>query len=137
MKTPFYVFLLVLFSLNLKAQDIHPIDKQLTEWLAVDSNQNTTSMIILTDSAATLWDMEMNKYYKLLMKKLSNEERKALKTTQKNWLVYRDGELDFSYVLYGNMEGTMWRIVRADRRLEIIKKRALELKVYYSVFEEK
>lgn len=79
------------------------------------------------------WDDEMNKYYKLLMDTLSSEEKEKLKIVQRKWIEYRDKELEFSWSMYDNMQGTMWRIVGAGRACNIVKQRALELKSYFDM----
>jgi hypothetical protein len=54
-----------------------------------------------------------------------------LKLAQRKWLEYWDSEFKFSAEMYYNLEGTMWRIVAAERRANIFKDRALALKTYY------
>lgn len=77
------------------------------------------------------WNNEMDKYYGLLVGKLSLIEKEKLEYAQKLWGEYKESELDFEGTMYYNMQGTLWRVVAAERSRQIIKTRALELKEYY------
>ena len=126
---------LLLFSIYASAQEKkgekNPIDERMAKCLSIDSNMTTLGMNNCVYAARDEWDKELNKYYKLLMDSISADEKAKLKEAQRSWILYRDNETKFSYTLYGNMDGTMWTNVSAMRSLEIIKQRALELKVYY------
>jgi uncharacterized protein YecT (DUF1311 family) len=121
------------FGQENKSNEKHPIDIRLENCLAIDSNQTTYGMMNCEVTARDEWDKEMNKYYKLLMDTLQKDEKEKLKTAQISWLSYRDKEGDFSGTMYYNMQGTMWRITAAGRSCEIVRQRALELKVYYDM----
>ncbi len=123
---------LIAFGQN-NQTDKHPIDIKREKCLELDSNQTTYGMMQCEAIAREEWDKEMNKYYKLLMETLTMEEKEKLKIAQRQWLSFRDMELDFSGTMYYNMEGTMWRIVAAGRSCDIVKERALELKGYYDM----
>ncbi|MDX2002589.1 MAG: lysozyme inhibitor LprI family protein [Chitinophagales bacterium] len=113
----------------------HPIEIQLEACL--DSSESTAGMCECECVAAQAWDLELNKYYKLLMGVLSPEAKELLRQSQRNWLAYRDAEQKFSSQFYTDMEGTMWRAVNAGRYREIVKKRAEELRSYYEDMEPK
>lgn len=106
------------------------IDQQLKTCLDIEQNQTTAGMIECTNRAQEQWDKELNKNYSLLIGKLSADEKEKLKVAQRNWIAYRDKEIEFARTMYINMQGTMWRVVLADRQMELTKQRALELKVY-------
>ncbi len=129
----FIIFLTVpIFGQN-NQTDKHPIDIKREQCHEIDSNQTTYGMMQCEAIAREEWDKEMNKYYKLLMDTLTIEEKEKLKIAQRQWLNFRDMELDFSGTMYYNMQGTMWRVVAAGRACEIVKERALELKGYYDM----
>jgi uncharacterized protein YecT (DUF1311 family) len=126
-------FLTLIQVVNAYAQtevEEHIIDKQWRECLDSTENQTTVGMTACSIQAAKVWDKELNKNYRLLMSKLSIEQEE-LKNAQRNWILYRDKEMEFASIMYINLEGTMWRIVLADRETEMTRQRALELKVYY------
>jgi len=115
-----------------KQSDKHPIDLKIEQCLSIDSNQSTFGMINCIRTAMEEWDAELNKYYKLLMETLTTDEQKKLRTAQRQWLEYRDKEFEFIETMHRNMEGTMWKIVEADSRNNIVRQRALELTSYYN-----
>jgi uncharacterized protein YecT (DUF1311 family) len=133
-KHPMKYFLTLIQVVNAYAQtevEEHIIDKQWRECLDSTENQTTVGMTACSIQAAKVWDKELNKNYRLLMSKLSGDEKEELKNAQRNWILYRDKEMEFASIMYINLEGTMWRIVLADRETEMTRQRALELKVYY------
>ena len=109
----------------------HPIDSLLESCLKSDSSSSTAGMLKCINSATALWDEELNKNYKSLMSVLMPEEKEKLKTSQLKWIEFRDKEFEFSGAAYTRLEGTMWLVVRANRRLNIVKHRAFELRDYY------
>jgi uncharacterized protein YecT (DUF1311 family) len=134
MKTP---ALIVLFTIVIHiasaqtSEDENIIDKRWKDCIDKDENQTTAGMVECTVRAAEEWEKELNKNYNLLMGKLNTEEKEKLRLAQRNWLAYRDKELEFAATMYTNLEGTMWRIAIADRRANLTKQRAVELKAYY------
>jgi uncharacterized protein YecT (DUF1311 family) len=88
-------------------------------------------MLNCINSATAQWDDELNKNYKLLMSVLRPEEKEKLKNSQLNWLKFRDKEFEFSDAAYNTLEGTLWLVVKANRKLDFVKHRAIELWDYY------
>ena len=109
----------------------HPIDSLLESCLEADPFSSTAGMLKCINSATSLWDDELNKNYKLLMAVLRPDEKEKLKTSQLKWIEFRDKEFEFSDAAYNNLEGTMWLVVKANKRLQIVKNRAIELRDYY------
>ncbi|MBI3218602.1 MAG: DUF1311 domain-containing protein [Bacteroidetes bacterium] len=129
---------ILLLSLTLAAKAVgqevkeeFPIDKRLRECLDSTQHQTTAGMFDCAIRARQQWDKELNKNFNLLLGKLSVDEKEKLKIAQRNWISYRDKEIEFSKTIYLNMKGSMWRVVLADRQTELTKQRALELRVYY------
>jgi uncharacterized protein YecT (DUF1311 family) len=116
--------------------DENIIDVQLRECLDSTENETTYGMIKCSIRAGDAWDKELNKYYKLLIKALSADEKEKLVNSQKKWVIYRDSEIEFTRTIYDNLQGTMWRVVSADRQTEITRQRALELKEYLANIPE-
>ena len=79
----------------------------------------------------TEYDKLLNKYYKLLMNRLSNEDKVKFKEAQRVWLKYRDSEAKInSEIIAPNQYmggGTMWPLVAGARTFEIIKERVCSL----------
>jgi uncharacterized protein YecT (DUF1311 family) len=112
----------------------HLIDKALEA--CIDKNGSTAGMVECTDKAYAAWDKELNKTYSELMRALKPTQKEALRLAQLEWIKYRD--LDFKLIdsLYDTMQGTMYIPMRIDARMEVIKKRALELKGYLDLIIE-
>ncbi|MBI3232519.1 MAG: DUF1311 domain-containing protein [Bacteroidetes bacterium] len=111
----------------------HPIEIKLERCLATDSNQSTSDMIQCTTIAIKEWDIELNKYYQLLMTILPLDDREKLKIAQRAWLSFYEKEKAFSSSLYSKFDGTMWRLIPKSDALEMIKTRAIELEQYYEM----
>lgn len=127
------VFLLATVSIA-QEQTQHPIDKALEA--CIDKNGSTAGMVECTDKAYAAWDKELNKNYGELMRTLKPTQREALRSAQFEWIKYRD--LDFKLIdsVYDTMQGTMYIPMRVDARMEVVKKRALELKGYLDLITE-
>jgi uncharacterized protein YecT (DUF1311 family) len=115
------------------AQEQHPIDIALDK--CMDKNPSTHGMVVCLDEAYKKWDAELNKNYKAVALKLDAKQKAALLTSQRKWLEYRDLEFKFQDALYATMEGTMYQPMAINDRLEVVKKRALTLKSYLTLFE--
>jgi len=138
-KKLFLLTMLLTYATTVFAQNDttgHAIDIQLKKCLDETDNPTTLSMLACTEIAQIAWDVKLNQQYNQLMAELTADERKILKSAQKTWLFYRDNELLFSSTLYNNMEGTMWELVIAQRKLEIVKRRAPKLKDYHEMHEQ-
>ncbi len=138
MRKAYLLFLTILFlsSSNLIAQEgdsssfQHPIDIKLDECLNDEVNFSTHAMLNCTSQAEQDWDTELNRVYRELRALCSDSEKNALRTAQLKWLEYRDNEFEFAQELYGNMQGTMFQLFLASKRMEIVKTRTLELQNY-------
>ncbi|MEO8149637.1 MAG: lysozyme inhibitor LprI family protein [Bacteroidia bacterium] len=130
--TLFLIFFLIIKIYGQdKVTEKYPIDIKLEKCLSIDSNYTTLGMVNCTLVALDEWDKEMNKYYKLLIGKLNEDEKEKLKNSQKEWLAFRDKEIEFSNLLYDNMQGTMWHISMAMTKLDLTKQRSINLKIYF------
>ena len=112
----------------------HPIDKALEA--CIDKNGSTAGMVQCTDKAYAAWDKELNQNYGELMRTLKATQKESLRLAQLEWIKYRD--LDFKLIdsIYDTMQGTMYIPMRIDARMEVIKKRALELKGFLDLVQE-
>jgi len=127
------IFLLAAIA-NAQEQTQHPIDKALET--CIDKNGSTAGMVECTDKAHAAWDKELNKNYGELMRRLKSSPKETLRLAQLEWIKFRD--LDFKLIdsVYDTMQGTMYIPMRVDARMEVVKKRALELKGYLDLVTE-
>jgi uncharacterized protein YecT (DUF1311 family) len=93
-------------------------------------------MVECTDKAYAAWDKELNKDYGELMRTLKPSQKETLRLAQLEWIKFRD--LDFKLIdsVYDTMQGTMYIPMRVDARMEVVKKRALELKGFLDLVTE-
>lgn len=111
----------------------HPIDVTLEKCMEKNPSTQGTNNCIL--EAQKQWDAELNKQYKALSQKLTPAQKTALLNSQREWLKWRDLELKHIETLYSTFDGTMYQPMQLNDRMEIIKKRALELKSYVELFD--
>jgi uncharacterized protein YecT (DUF1311 family) len=112
----------------------HPIDKTLEA--CIDKNGSTAGMVECTDKAYAAWDKELNKNYSALMQSLKPKQKETLRLAQIEWIKFRDLEFKLVDSLYDTMEGTMYIPMRVDARMEVIRKRALDLKGYLDLIKD-
>jgi uncharacterized protein YecT (DUF1311 family) len=110
------------------SQEQHPIDKSVEEQIAQDSS--TAGERRAYEQGSQMWDQEMNKIYRELLKRLDIPQQTALKNAQRNWLKFRDAESLALVQITQKLEGTMWLPVPSARLYKINRQRALDLKGY-------
>jgi len=133
MRTRLTTLLLLTFLLVYgQTEKDHPVDIELQKCLDSKENSTTQGMTQCVIKAADSWDIELNKNYKTLLGLLNEEQKEKLKVSQRQWIKYRDSELEFSRSFYNQMQGTMWIPIAARTRLDLTKQRAQELLGYIS-----
>ena len=130
----FWILLvLILFILPVKGfseekEKKHPIDVWLEK--CMEKGDYTTDAMVSCDSQALdMWDKELNRIYKELMKKLSPEEKELLKQSQLQWIRFRDAEFKWIDNLFLGY-GTMIPVIKMGIKLGIVKKRVKMLETY-------
>lgn len=77
------------------------------------------------------YDKLLNKYYRLLMNKLSDEDREKFRESQRVWLSYRDSEKKVNREIVAPNKytgsGTMWPLIAGGRNLDIVRERVCTL----------
>ncbi|MFN8343773.1 MAG: lysozyme inhibitor LprI family protein [Spirosomataceae bacterium] len=129
----FFVFSGAVFSQE--ADEKHPIDIALDK--CMDKNPSTQGTVGCLDEAYKKWDAELNKNYKALTLKMDAKQKAALLAAQRKWIEYRDLEFKAQLSVYETMQGTMFQPMIVNDRMEVVKKRALDLKSYLDLFEIK
>ncbi|MCD4791683.1 MAG: DUF1311 domain-containing protein [Bacteroidales bacterium] len=107
--------------------------------LRMDNDYTTTGMVNTMYEAEKEYDKLLNKYYKILLKKLNESDQEALKQSQRNWIKFRDSERNLNGIIskpeYSG-GGTIQNIFVASEYFEITKNRVIELYHYISRFFE-
>lgn len=73
--------------------------------LAEPDNQSTPMMGACLDKEATIWDDNLNAWYKQLVGKLEDDQVAALKQSQRAWIAMRDSTCAFQASLWGGGTG--------------------------------
>lgn len=114
-------------------QNSHPLDEKYEQ--CCNNYHGDFGSINCANEFTTKWNNELDKFYWALMNVLDSIEQNDLRFAQEQWVEYRDLELKFSSGLY-DLEGTMYPRMRAQRIMNITKRRALDLKYYYWIRTE-
>lgn len=134
--------MLILWAWVISAQEIeyssYESDIQLNECLR-QSNYTSQEVLVCYDQAHNNWIQEMNKIYNKLLLAVNEDTKALLIDAQTEWMAYHKIEEKFFKQMYTDMKGSMYTIMAASRKLEIIRERAIELEHYYSdyTFDDK
>jgi len=129
MKTILSTFALLLSILSYSQEKpLHKIDVELKICLAQDENKSTAKMAQCFDTALAEWDLELNATYKILQSKLNNEAKKKLTEAQRQWIKFKEKEIELIGATYGKAKGTSYRIITIDKVLSITRARTEELR---------
>lgn len=105
----------------------------------LDIDYSTSGMVNATYEAETDYDLLLNKYYNLVLKKLADQDKEALKQTQRNWIKFRDSERKLNSLLVNDSYsggGTIQGVIKAGNYLELTKSRVIMLYDYLGRFYE-
>jgi uncharacterized protein YecT (DUF1311 family) len=112
--------------------DTFRIERLMYESMELD--YSTAGMLEASYRAELQYDGLLNKYYKRLMAKLSEEDKKILRQSQRNWIAFRDSERDLNVLLSEERYsggGTIQSLFVAGRSLDIVQRRVFELYAYF------
>lgn len=123
-------------SVNLRqmfTSDTAQVEQKVREML--DKDYSTMGMVSASREMESGYDGLLNKYYSLLMSKLDEEGKKALRETQRNWIKMRDSEQKLVANLRRMAQeeaggGTIWGILQADASAQITRRRVFVLAEY-------
>ena len=101
------------------------IDKQLQQ-CKMQAN-STLDNAQCYQAASRQWDSELNTQYRLLIKDQPENVRQAIKTAQRSWLQYRDSYDAAIAAYYRQQQGTIWSLVAAESKMNIIRDKAIDL----------
>ena len=101
--------------------------------LQLEKDYSTAGMFNAGGTAIESYDALLNKYYSQLINVLDKEDQNVLKQAQRDWLRYRDSELEFNgtFTAFKNTGGgTMYGPLALSRELEITRQRLREIFSY-------
>ncbi|HEX2787650.1 MAG TPA: lysozyme inhibitor LprI family protein [Ignavibacteria bacterium] len=126
-----------LFSSQVFSQDDtkHRIDTMLDSCLSITENMSTMGMVECTDKAAKEWDKEMNRVYNKLKQILPADDFEKLQSSQREWIKYKDLEIEAINSIYSKMDGTMYIPMNVSAIMELTRARTIQLQSYLFLFE--
>lgn len=77
----------------------------------------------------------MNKVYKRLMQKITKPQQNTLRKAQQQWLNFRSAEGKAILEIVSSQQGTMHQLSGANRGMQLVRHRTLELISYEQEFE--
>jgi uncharacterized protein YecT (DUF1311 family) len=107
---------------------LHPLDRELDACMGVDPS--TAGMVNCMNLFYEKWDAELNRVHGALRATLDPAERETLRTAQLAWIAFRDAEFELMARMYGRSGGSLARIQMAGHRVDIVRRRTLELAAY-------
>jgi uncharacterized protein YecT (DUF1311 family) len=110
--------------------DEDPIDAALAQCLDSPDGQSTMGMVQCLGTAYDAWDAALNEAYGELMDSLEAAQRDALKTSQRQWIAWRDAEQKFLQSLVTETSGSIMRITTNQAMVDMVKARVLLLRSY-------
>ena len=128
------IFILFLLTINILSFAQNKIDADLEKCLSKDNS--TAGQRSCINSARNSWDKELNKSYLSLSQKLTKNGKKELVEAQRSWMKFRDSEFKLIDKYYFDVKkGTIFYVIAENKKLEIVKERALQLKDYNEQFD--
>jgi uncharacterized protein YecT (DUF1311 family) len=116
------------------AKNEHAIDAWLKGCMEKDASTQGTNACL--GQALARWDNEMNRAYQELGGRLDEGRRNSLREAQRAWVAFREKESAWLGNFYGGLEGSMYGSMLAADRVEVPRKRALELASLLDVLEQ-
>ena len=132
--------LLLVFATVVCAQETpqetkpHPIDKAYDT--CTEKNPTTGGLVECAETAYKKWDLELNKNYQALMRRLKPAGKQLLKASQLSWITHRDNEFKLIDSLYDDLQGTMYIPMRYDEKMQVVKRRAMALSDHLDTLNE-
>jgi len=129
------VFILLFVPSIVFAETQHPIDIELDKCL--EGLSGNSPMANCTYNALEAWDKELNRVYKDLMGYLTDDGKKQLRFSQRQWIAFRDAEVKYLDTMYNRQEfgGSMYIPILAMNKLMITKERVLVLTRYLKMHQ--
>ena len=125
--------ILFLFLINIFSLAQNTIDQDLEKCLS--QRNSTAGQVSCVSSARDSWDKELNKSYSSLSQKLTKSGKKELMEAQRSWISFRDSEFKLIDKYYFDIKkGTLFYLIAENKKLEVVKERALQIKEYDEQF---
>jgi len=129
------IFLFCLFNFSCFSQETkHLIDQAMDDCL--NDAVSTVDQRNCVKEAYKKWDTLLNEGYQQFLSKLPKKEKELFVDAQRKWIKFRDAEFEFiNYYYYQQEKGTLFFVMGDFRKMEMVKKRALEIQEYIQSLE--
>ncbi len=126
MKKLLLVIILSSLATNVFAKNLR---KDIDDKLAQCNKAAITTLdsVDCRSTAADEWEAELNNQYQLLLKGQSPEVQANLKNAQRAWIKYKNSYVSAMASFYRQEEGTVWTIIMAESKLNVIRDKAIDL----------
>lgn len=123
------LLVIALFLNSVSAHAKMPLGKNIDDSLARCKNVASATQDISEcyQTAMKAWDVELNNQYKLLLNDQSKIAQAKLKIAQRGWVKYKDDYFLAINAFYQQEQGTVWGLVAAETKLNVIKEKAIDL----------
>lgn len=123
------LLVIALFLSSVSAHAKMPLGKNIDDSLARCKNVASATQDISEcyQTAMKAWDVELNNQYKLLLNDQSKIAQAKLKIAQRGWVKYKDDYFLAINAFYQQQQGTIWSLVAAETKLNVIKDKAIDL----------
>lgn len=130
----FMVFSIV--SLSQSAENYKLELNKLNQEYEKNEDYTTVGMLEAAEKYYIELDELLNRCYKELSSQLDEKDKKALLNSQREWIKYRDKEIEFAQLFYSKKEGTMWLLFPVGEKIDLVKNRINDLINYLLAKEE-
>ncbi len=93
-------------------------------------NYTTIGMHKCIGEALEDWDAELNRVYAAIMDTADEELAAVIRTSQRNWIEYRDADLEVILAIHSRTQGTYWGVEMGMRRLQTLENQVMRLRWY-------
>jgi len=115
-----------------EADEIHPLDKEYNAELA-KSRTNEKNIIRRFEPK---WDAELNRLYKEMLAGLNPQAAAALKTSQREWIKYRDAQFKMIGALFNEgVAPSMYIGFSMYARMNVTRQRVLDLTHRWKIYK--
>lgn len=118
-------------------EEKHPIDLKVEKCIVEKCRYATTCMAGCINDSEKDWLKEIDQLLNKLRKGMTNEEYQTLAKSQQKWEEYAKAQKYLDEQTYGKMMGSMYIVVMASSRSEILSNRVKELNRLYNYFSDK
>jgi len=105
--------------------DLRGIDEQTATCL--EQAPGTAGMLACLAEGTLAWERELERTLSALSRRLPPEERAILETSQRHWQSWRETQFRWLQAAYGLLDGSLYRVLHASDRLELVRARARAL----------